>query len=1037
MKIKFKKYPYQLDAVESVVDCFEGQPFSTGVQYRVDPGYVKKGQERIEQQEGAADNGFRNAPLMLKDHELLENIQAVQRKQNLTISTELIKTDQSPINLGIEMETGTGKTYVYIRTIFELNKKYGWNKFIIMVPSVAIREGIKKSFEMTQEHFLQDYHKRANFFIYSSDSAGLAEIEYFSSCNDIRVMIINYQAFSARNRLRKNGDRANRRIYEELDSFQSRKPIDVIKANNPILILDEPQKMEGPATSDAIKEFNALAILRYSATHSERTKQNMVHRLDAVDAYNQKLVKRISVRGITLNTHEGTHGYLYLEGIDLSSKKPPVARLLMEVKSSGGKISRLIRKVEKGDNLYPLSGEMEQYKEGYLVTDIEVTPDYQRLAFENGVELKIGEAIGDVSEEDMRRIQIRETIRAHFEKEQLLFKKGIKALSLFFIDEVAKYRDYDVEDTKGLYARMFEEEYKSIRDQYLSELPLTEEEEAYHRYLENAKVESVHKGYFSIDKKSNRLIDPKAKGKSKESDNASDYDLIMKDKERLLSFNEPTRFIFSHSALREGWDNPNVFTLCTLKHSDNTISRRQEIGRGLRIAVNQKGERQDDPATVHDINILDVIANESYEDFATNLQKELLEELKDRPRKASVSFFKGKVIQDSEGQEILITEDIAEDIMGYLRKNQYIHLVDRTISEHYQEARKSDTLAPMEGVLAGKEASVATLVDMILDPNMTKKLLEDATKSRQNRVKQHNLQRKEFLELWKRINRKAIYQVNIDTESLINNSVTAIDKELRVRKLEYVIQRGMQNAEISDSDIANRQLIQSGKTRRESYQHEFTSSVKYDLLGKIAENTYLTRKTIAEILTRIAATVFVQFQENPEDFITQASKIINNQKARIIINQVTYDPIEESYETTLFTDAQVKIDPYSANGPLEKHVLEYAVTDSKIERDFIQQLESNDEVVVYAKLPNGFKIPTPVGDYNPDWAITFKEGNVKHIYFVAETKGSISTMEFRDVEKAKMDCARRFFNSINPGDDSIKYDVVSNYEELLAIVRSS
>lgn len=1020
MKIKFKKYPYQLDAVESVVDCFEGQPFSSGVQYRVDPGSAAKGQMLTLQQDGAYDQGFRNAPIMLNDNEILENIQKVQRRQNLKVSDKLISTSQARVNLDVEMETGTGKTYVYIRTIFELNKRYGWNKFIIMVPSIAIREGIYKSFQMTKEHFLEEYQKQARFFIYNSSQ--LNEVESFSTDAGINVMIINIQAFNSRGK-------DNLRIYEVLDSFQSRRPIDVIKANNPILILDEPQKMEGKRTMEALEEFEAPIILRYSATH--KTLNNLVHRLDAVDAYNQKLVKRISVRGITLNTHEGTHGYLYLEGIDLSSKKPPVARLLMEVKSSGGKISRLIRKVERGDNLYSLSGEMEQYKEGYLVTDIEVTPDYQRLAFENGVELKIGEAIGDVSEEDMRRIQIRETIRAHFEKEPLLFKKGIKALSLFFIDEVAKYRDYDVEDTKGLYARMFEEEYKSIRDQYLSELPLTEEEEAYHRYLESAKVESVHKGYFSVDKQ-NRLVDPKGKG---ESNDANDYDLILKDKERLLSFEEPTRFIFSHSALREGWDNPNVFTLCTLKHSDNTISRRQEIGRGLRIAVNQKGERQDDPATVHDINILDVIANESYEDFATNLQKELLEELKDRPKKASVSFFKGKVIQDAEGQETLITEDLAEDIMGYLREHQYIHLADRTISEHYQEARKSGTLAPMEGVLAGKEESVAQLIDMILDPNMTNKLLEDATKSRQNRVKQHNLQRKEFLELWKRINRKAIYQVNIDTESLINNSITAIDKELRVRKLEYVIQRGMQNAEISDTDIANRQLIQSGKTRRESYQHEFSSSVKYDLLGKIAENTYLTRKTIAEILTRIAATVFAQFEQNPEDFITQASRIINNQKARIIINQVTYNPIEESYETTLFTDAQVKIDPYSAKGPLEKHILEYAVTDSKIERDFIQQLESNDEVVVYAKLPNGFKIPTPVGDYNPDWAITFKEGDVKHIYFVAETKGTTSTMEFRDVEKAKIECARRFFNSINPDDDSIAYSVVSNYQELLDIVR--
>ncbi|GGZ99586.1 restriction endonuclease subunit R [Ignatzschineria ureiclastica] len=1020
MKIKFKQYPYQLAAVNAVVDCFEGQPFSTGVQYRVDPGTTAKGQTQTIQQEGAYDAGFRNAPLQLKGQEILANIQKVQQQQYLKISDKLISTPQAPVNLDIEMETGTGKTYVYIRTIFELNRRYGWNKFIIMVPSIAIREGVYKSFQMTKDHFLEAYHKQARFFIYNSSR--LNEVEAFSTDAGINVMIMNIQAFNSKGK-------DNRRIYDVLDSFQSRRPIDVIKANNPILILDEPQKMEGKRTMEALEEFNALAILRYSATH--KTENNLIHRLDAVDAYNQKLVKRISVRGITLNTNEGTHGYLYLEGIDLSSKKPPVARLMMEVKSSSGNISRVVRKVEKGDNLYALSGEMEQYKSGYLVTDIEVTPDYQRLSFENGVQLSVGEATGDVSEEDIRRIQIRETIRAHFEKEPYLFKKGIKTLSLFFIDEVVKYRDYEREDTKGLYARMFEEEYQQIRDQYLSELALTEEDEAYHDYLKQAVVESVHKGYFSIDKQ-NRLVDPSGKG---ESTDANDYDLILKDKERLLSFNEPTRFIFSHSALREGWDNPNVFTLCTLKHSDNTISRRQEIGRGLRISVNQQGERQDDPAMVHDINVLDVVANESYESFASSLQSELLEELKDRPRTASVSFFKDRRIKTEDGTELLITEDLAEDIMGYLRENDYIHPADRTISDHYQEARKNDALAPISGTLAGKEEEIAKLVDQILDPNIAKKFLEDSAKARKNRIKQHNLERKEFQALWNRINRKAIYQVKIDTESLINHSVTAIDQELRVRKLEYVIQRGMQNASISDDDIAKGSLIQSGKVKRESYQHEYSASVKYDLLGKIAQNTYLTRETIATILSSIESAVFAQFAQNPEDFITQASRIINQQKARIIINQVTYNPLEARYETALFTDAQVKIDSKSANGPLEKHVLEYAVTDSQVEKNFIAELEKNEEVVVYAKLPSGFKIPTPVGDYNPDWAITFKEGSVKYIYFVAETKGTTSTMEIRGVEAAKIECARRFFNTINPGDPSISYGVVKDYATMLDILR--
>lgn len=1022
MKIQFKKYQYQLDAVQAVVDCFKGQPFLSGVQYRVDPGVTAEGQTATIQQ-NSADDGFRNAPLMLTDQEILDNIQKIQRAQNLKVSDKLISTPQARVNLDVEMETGTGKTYVYIRTIFEMNRLYGWNKFIIVVPSIAIREGIYKSFQMTKAHFMEEYQKQARFFIYNSSQ--LNEVESFSTDTGINVMIMNIQAFNS-------SGKDNRRIYEVLDSFQSRRPIDVIKANNPILILDEPQKIEGKRTLESLKEFDAFAIIRYSATH--QTENNLVHRLDAIDAYNQKLVKRISVRGITVNGFGGTHAYLFLEGVDISKKSPPIARISMEVKLAAGSISRTIRKVGKGDNLYDLSNEMEQYKEGYLVTDIEAQDgSSQKVIFENGVELYIGEAVGDVSEDDMRRIQIRETIRAHFEKEKGLFKRGIKALSLFFIDEVIKYRDYNEEDTKGQYARIFEEEYKKIRDELISELAFIEEDDAYHAYLEKTKVEDVHKGYFSIDKtKKNygRQIDPSGK----ESSNASDYDLILKDKERLLSFEEPTRFIFSHSALREGWDNPNVFTLCTLKHSDNTILRRQEIGRGLRISVNKYGERQDDPNTVHDINILDVIANESYEDFARNLQNEMLEELKSRPRKASPEFFKDKEIQDNAGNKMLITTDIANDIMFYLTMNGYINQ-DRTISETYQNARKANDLAPLQGALAGNEEAVAKLVDMILDANVTQKMLENGNKSQTNKVNQHNLERKEFQSLWRKINQKAIYHVSLNTEELVKNSIEVLNQKLRVRKLEYVIQKGMQNKEVSDSDIARKSIIQAGKIEREAYQHEISSSVRYDLLGKVAANTYLTRETIAKVLSSIEKPVFSQFKENPEDFITQASKLINEQKARVIINQVTYDPINDHYETDLFTDAQVRLNNESANGPLLKHVLEYAVTDSKVERAFLTELENNDEVIVYAKLPNGFKIPTPVGDYNPDWAISFKEGSVKHIYFVAETKGTTSAMEIRGIEDAKIECARRFFNSINPNDESISYGVVSNYQEMLDILR--
>ena len=1025
MKIKFNKYQYQLDAVHAVVDCFKGQPYIDNIQYMVDPGITPKGRTLKIQQMGVED-GFRNAPLLLDDNELLENIHEVQRRQGLKLSPQLVSTPQARVNLDVEMETGTGKTYVYIRTIYELNQKYGWSKFIIIVPSVAIREGIKKSFEMTQEHFLQEFQQSAKFFIY--DSNQLNEVESFSTDAGINVMIMNHQAFSARKRLRKN-DRTNRKIYEVRDDFSSRRPIDVIRANNPILILDEPQKLEGAATLDALQEFKASIILRYSATH--KTQNNLIYRLDAVDAYNQRLVKRIAVRGITINNHGGTHGYLYLEEVEVS-KSAPVARVLMEVKSKNGVIRRVMRKIEKGDNLYELSNEMEQYKEGYLVTNIVGGPQ-QFIEFENGLILTVGTAVGDISEEELRRIQIRETIRAHFEKEATLFKRGIKALSLFFIDEVVKYRDYDQEDTKGEYARIFEEEYKELRDQYLAQITLDEEEAKYHDYLMSSKVDKVHRGYFSIDRQ-NRQVDPKERGESRD---ANDYDLILKDKERLLSFEEPTRFIFSHSALREGWDNPNVFTLCTLKHSDNTISRRQEIGRGLRISVNQEGIRQDESSgltkdQIHEINVLDVIASESYENFARGLQKEISEELKSRPRKVSAEFFIDRSIIDNKGNVTVIDSSLAEDIMYYLTINGYLER-DRTISDTYRIARENQTLVLMEGTLAGKDEAVFELIDRLAVGASVP--LEDSRKGVHNQIIATNLARKEFQELWQRINRKAVYQVSINEQQLIENSIEAINERLRVRVLEYEIRKGLQKDMITDGDVARGSYLQSAEVRRERANHQVASTVKYDLLGKVAEEAQLTRTTIAKILSEIEPSVFAQYKHNPEDFITQAAVLINEQKARIIINQVTYNPLDEHYDTGLFTDAQLRVNQEYANGPLEKHILKYALTDSKVEQDFITELENNEEVIVYAKLPSGFKIPTPVGDYNPDWAISFKEGEVKHVYFVAETKGTTSTMEIRGVEQAKIECAKRFFNSINPDDPSIAYGVVSNYSELLDIIR--
>ena len=631
MKLKFKVQPYQTNAVNDVVDCFEGQVPALPLSYRIDPGVVIKGQQLRPE---ADYEGFKNADLALTEAQILENIQKVQRRRNLPVSQSL--TDFTTLNAGgervpapeaykrqalaatydnkrtavhldVEMETGTGKTYCYIKTIFEMNKRYGWSKFIIMVPSIAIREGVYKSLQITADHFTESYGKKARFFIYNSKR--LHELESLSSDAGINVMVINIQAFNAR-----GAD--NRRIYEELDDFQSRKPIDVIASNRPILILDEPQKMEGAATMEALPKFKPLFIMRYSATH--RTQHNRVHRLDALDAYNQKLVKKIAVRGIQTRGLAGTNAYLYLEGIDIS-KKAPVARIEMEVKLKSGEIKRQLKRLEKGDNLVDLSNELDQYKDSFVIADIDAQADY--VEFTNGLVLEAGKATRDLTEHDIRRIQIRETIKAHLDKEKQLFPRGIKVLSLFFIDEVVKYRDYEQADTKGEYARVFEEEYELLKAEYLTELAI--DNEAYRAYLASIEPAKTHNGYFSIDKKTGRDIDGSIKqekdaqtgSKVGVSQDVDAYDLILKKKERLLSFEEPTRFIFSHSALREGWDNPNVFVMCMLKHSDNTISRRQEVGRGLRLSVDQHGERMDHPEVVHDVNVLNVVASESYKDF--------------------------------------------------------------------------------------------------------------------------------------------------------------------------------------------------------------------------------------------------------------------------------------------------------------------------------------------------------------------------------------------------------------------------------------
>lgn len=1017
MKFKFKVQPYQTNAVESVLDCFAGQPYIGNASFTIDPG--KQLQSRI-----PFDPGFRNADIQLTESQLLKNIQAVQRRQNLPLSDRLASNKEARINLDVEMETGTGKTYCYIKTIFELNKRYGWNKFIIMVPSIAIREGVQQSFKNTAEHFTEGYGRKARFFVYNSKNPH--PLESYSSDPGINVMIINIQAFNA-----KGAD--NRRIYDELDDFQSRRPIDVIASNRPILILDEPQKMEGKATTEALPKFKPLMILRYSATH--KTNYNKVHRLDAIDAYNQKLVKKIAVRGITVKGLAGTTAYLYLESIEVS-KQAPVARVELEIKQQGGVIKRVVRRIGKGDDLFTLSNGLDQYK-GFVVAQIDANQD--SLEFINGITLVAGEATGDVTEAAIRRIQIRETIKAHLEKERQRFAEGIKVLSLFFIDEVVKYRDYSRADEKGDYARIFEEEYETLKNEVFGEIAFGESEQAYHDYLKSFESTRVHKGYFSIDKKTRRDTDPSVASRGESaglSDDVDAYDLILKEKGRLLTFSEPVRFIFSHSALREGWDNPNVFVMCMLKHSDNTISRRQEVGRGLRLCVNQNGDRIDEPAIVHDINVLTVVASESYKEFVRNLQKEMSEAVSARPRKATEGYFAGKIIQTEAGA-VEITPVMARQLFKYLLKNDYVDNEDE-ITATYHTAKTDGTLAVLPSELASHAEAIFKLVDSVFSESQLPEITNELG-NKQNPLNADNFNKKEFQELWARINRRAVYRVDFDSAELVRNCIRTLNAELRVTPLQYTIQTGLQNEQISDVQLKEGESFAADGSSTGWLGHSVHSSVKYDLLGKIGENVQLTRKTVAEILGGLQPAVFEQFRKNPEQFIAEATRLIHEQKATLIIEHLSYDQVAGGYDVSIFTADKTKQDFSRATKKLTKHIYDFAITDSKVERSFVEELDLSKEVVVYAKLPRKFLIPTPVGDYNPDWAISFVEGAVKHIYFVAETKGSMSSLQLSGIADAKTKCARKFFEGINKkiANEKVRYDVIDSYSKLMEVVGAS
>ena len=1040
MKLQFKEQQFQIDAVKAVVDCFAGQGLKTNrFTLERSKDLIKKTKQAAAGAISATldfeimeEIGYRNTPIQITDNQILENLKRVQFDNDIPESSQLERPKGLNIgyNLTIEMETGTGKTYTYIRSMFELNKEFGWSKFIIIVPSIAIREGVYKSFEVTQDHFQEIYQHKITPFIYNSSRP--QDIENFASNPRISVMIINTQAFNA------TGKDA-RRIKMELDQFGSRKPIEILAQTNPILIIDEPQSVDGEKTLESMQDFNPLFTLRYSATH--KVEYNKVFRLDALDAYNRKLVKKIQVKGINLKGTTGTNGYLYLENIVVSKDKAPVAAVEYEVRNASGAIKRFRQKLSKGANLFDLSGNMPQYK-NQVIQEID---GYHNKIVINGLELFAGDVIGDFYEKDFRRIQIRETIYSHLKKEKQLFDKGIKVLSLFFIDSVEKYKQYNElgEEVPGEYAKIFEEEYNKLRSEFLDLFHqdyneyLKESDPSnvhkgympsnYFSYIERDSADKLHRGYFSIDKK-NKMIDPSVKRGKEDSEDISAYDLIMKDKERLLSFDEPTRFIFSHSALKEGWDNPNVFQICALKHSDATIRRRQEVGRGMRLCVNEHGNRLDFETVgeqVHEINRLTVIASESYEEFARGLQSEIAATLKDRPQKAEVDFFIGKLVIDAFGQSIRLTEDASKKLNKFLYKNDILDDEDKITSEGKVKIESNQVPLP-ENLEPFREDITKLLKSIYTGDGIT---IEDDRKNVEVTVNS-NFHKKEFQELWNRINIKSIYEVKFDTDKLIEDSKNRINKDLYIADRSYEVKEGVLE-QTTKQKIDNHEAIQITNRATKKLDTDVYTNTAYDIIGEMVNTTNLKRTTVVTILKKINPNQFYLIRKNPEEFISKCSKLINETKASLIINNIVYHKTEDRYDAkTVFTNSKESLRQTEI---LKKHIYDYLISDSKVERDFATALEASEEVTVYAKLPKGFYITTPVAKYSPDWAIVFDKDKVRQIYFVAETKGTDDTNNLRGIENLKIHCAEEHFKEIS--NCEVIFRSVSSYEKMMDIVQ--
>lgn len=994
MKIQFDEQQYQLDAINAVTGIFEGQTVRVS-NFTVSHGSMF-GQK-------VTHLGIGNK-LELADSELLENIQKIQVKNHLKKS----KTIQDR-NFTVEMETGTGKTYVYTRTMFELNKQYGFSKFIIVVPSIAIREGVYKSLQMTEEHFHEHYPgQHCHYFKY--DSSKLEQVREFATSTNIEVMIINIDAFKKSFDDPEKENKANL-IHRERDTMNGQKPIQFIQETNPVVIIDEPQSVDRTdKAKEAIASLNPLCKLRYSATHRET--YNLMYKLDPVDAYEKKLVKKIEV--LSVNSDDDFNDP-YIKLLNVSNKNGYKATVEIDEKKKNGTVARTKKEINptKKNNLYLLSGERDLYQ-GYIVEGIDCYPGNESVEFTSGKILRVGESIGSIDDDLLKRYQIRETIRTHLDKELKLVHQGIKVLTLFFIDKVENYRLYPKgeEWQKGKYAVMFEEEYEK-----LIKLPKYQTLFKEDQYIANQSASEVHDGYFSRDKKGQFKDSKVTKDGSLRSnkDDESTFELIMKQKEKLLSFETPLRFIFSHSALKEGWDNPNVFQICTLVETKDPFTKRQKIGRGLRLAVNQDGKRQYD----ENINTLTVIANESYQQFAESLQQEMEQETGVRFGYIEEHAFSTVTYLNEYEQEVALGYDQSEKVFEFLVGEDYVTKQGK-VKDTLKEAIVKETFTvptEFEHVKSEIEAVIRKSIKKL--PVFNKKDEVSIKLNKQVFVSE------EFKQLWDQIKHKTTYSVELDSERLIENCLHEIKKlaPLKARKIKR------ENALLS---IDHAGVSGEGLTMR-TYEAVEEKRRLPDILRYLQEQTNLKRKTIIDLLVRSER--LREFEKNPQAFMEAVMKIINTEKKKMIIDGIKYEKIgdKEFYEQSLFENQEL-VGYMQANAvqvSQNKSVYDHIIYDSNIEKTFAEKLNNDEDVKLFVKLPDAFVIDTPLGNYNPDWAVLLEKDGEEKLYFVVETKGSTNQLDLRMKEDGKIACGIKHFKAL---ETKAKYKLTDSYEKLKADV---